>query len=259
MYWFSGLNNHNKDSYYDYIKMYKVAVISAKLTNPNLKPVLILDGEIDSYINELKEMGVDIVEHRSSFYDNLKDYYKDNTTAFGAFLRVDIPLICKKLNVEDEYVLYTDNDVMFISDISDLNNLKPDHLMCAGEFQPVVNHLGMNTGVMWLNWKSLLNSYEDFVDFIKKNLDKLIVYDQTAYILFYNKKISLLDYRYNYKPYWPKNNEMKILHFHGPKPVKKWDDNSIASYPYRGLFTPNFFELTKFFNNTYDNNNLLNT
>ena len=39
MYWFSGVNNHNKKGYLNYIKMYTVAVLSAKETNPNIKPL----------------------------------------------------------------------------------------------------------------------------------------------------------------------------------------------------------------------------
>jgi len=259
MYWFSGINNHNKESYFNYIKMYKVAVITAKKTNPNLKPILILDGDEDEYIQELYGMGVKIVKHKSTFYNELKNHYKDNTTAFGAFLRVDIPIICDILNIEDEYVLYTDNDVMFMSDISDLENLKPKNLMCSGEFNPFVDYRGMNTGVMWLNWKSLLNSHNVFTNFIKNNLKLLHVYDQTAYILYYNSSIELLDYRYNYKPYWSESDDMKILHFHGPKPTQIWDDKSINEYPHKSLFTPYFFKLTKVFNDIYDNNNLLNT
>ena len=128
MYWFSGVNSHNKESYLNYIKMYKIAVITAKKTNPSIKPIFILDGEIDSNIDELIQMGVQIVEHRVKFYDSLKEHYGDNTTAYGAFLRVDIPIICEQLNINEDYVLYTDNDVMFMSDISEITENKPKTL-----------------------------------------------------------------------------------------------------------------------------------
>ena len=41
MKWFSGVNSHNEKLYNNYIKMYKVAVVTAKQTNPNIQPYLI--------------------------------------------------------------------------------------------------------------------------------------------------------------------------------------------------------------------------
>ena len=193
MYWFSGVNSHNKESYLNYIKMYKIAVITAKKTNPSIKPIFILDGEIDSNIDELIQMGVQIVEHRVKFYDSLKEHYGDNTTAYGAFLRVDIPIICEQLNINEDYVLYTDNDVMFMSDISEITENKPKTFMCAGEFTKIGRYMDMNSGVMWLNWKFLQSTYNDFTEFIKNNLSKFQVYDQDAYKLFYNESIDRLN------------------------------------------------------------------
>ena len=211
MYWFSGVNSHNKESYLNYIKMYKIAVITAKKTNPDIKPIFILDGEIDSNINELIQMGVRIVEHRVKFYDSLKEHYGDNTTAYGAFLRVDIPIICEQLNIDEDYVLYTDNDIMFISDISEITENKPKTFMCAGEFTKIGRYMDMNSGVMWLNWKFLQSTYNDFTEFIKNNLSKFQVYDQDAYKLFYNESIDRLNYRFNYKPYWGSYNDKKYF------------------------------------------------
>lgn len=273
MYWFSGINNHNKRLYNDYIKMYKVAVITAKQTNPQLKPVLILDGEEDDNIRELSGMGVKIVKHRVKFYSILEKHYSTikvfdsyknldpelifDTIAFGAFIRIDIPHICKELSIEDDYVLYTDNDVMFISDVSELEKLKPNFYNCAGEFTKKFNYMGLNTGVMVVNWKNLLLIYDDFVDFISKNLNKFKVYDQDAIKLYFKEKIESLDYRYNYKPYWGPSNDVKILHFHGPKPTHS--DEDLLKFPFKTLITPHFKEMTKKFNEVYDNYNLLNT
>jgi lipopolysaccharide biosynthesis glycosyltransferase len=238
MYWFSGINNHNKDLYSSYIKMYKVAVITAKKTNPNIKPILIIDGEKDEHIEEVKKMGVEIVEHKLQFYDDLVNHYKGNTIAYGTFLRIDIPIICKKLNILDEYVLYTDNDVMFIDSVDNLLKFKPKHFICAGEFSPLTDYKGINAGVMWMNSKYMSETYNDFTKFILKNLNNFQVYDQDAYKQFYKDKIDLLDYRYNYKPYWGKTNDIKILHFHGPKPT--FDENELINFPFKNLITPFF-------------------
>lgn len=255
--WFTGLNNHNKKSYLNYVKMYKVAVITAKKTNPSIKPILILDGEIDEHIHELINMGVRVVNHRVNFYNELYDHYKDDTTAYGAFLRVDIPIICKKLGIEDTCVLYTDNDVMFISDITELNKFNTKTFMCAGEFTKIGKHWDMNSGVMWLNWKYLLSTYDDFVGFIKNNLNKFTVYDQDAYKQFYNESIERLNYKFNYKPYWGPFNDIKILHFHGPKPT--FTEEDYDKFPYKNLVKPFFHEMKEKFNEIYDNYNLLNT
>ena len=131
MKWFSGVNSHNLELYKKYIKMYKVAVLTAKETNPSIQPYLILDGDVDNLIDELIELGVTIIKHKVSFSDKLIEHYKDNTIALGAFLRVDIPKICNDLNITDDYILYTDNDVMFINDVSSLNELKTEFFMCA--------------------------------------------------------------------------------------------------------------------------------
>lgn len=257
MYWFSGVNNHNKDSYFNYIKMYKVAVFTAKQTNPNIKPVLILDGDEDDHIRELENLGVQIFKHTSSFFNSLKEHYKDNTTAFGAFLRVDIPLICSELSIEDDYVLYTDNDVMFISDVSGLIEFKSNLIMCCGEFTKQSNFHGMNSGVMWMNWKLLLNFQEDFVNFIKQNLHKFQVYDQDAYKQYFREKLTLLNYEFNYKPYWGHHDDIKILHFHGPKPTQT--EKELESFPFKQLITPYFREMCQIFNENYDKYCLLNT
>ena len=71
MKWFSGVNSHNKTLYQDYINMYKVAVFTAKETNPLITPYLILDGDIDDSINELIEMGVNVIQHRVSFSEKI--------------------------------------------------------------------------------------------------------------------------------------------------------------------------------------------
>lgn len=253
--WFTGLNNHNKKNYLDYIKMYKVAVITAKKTNPHIQPILIFDGENDNLIDELIDMGVIVVNHRVTFYDILKNHYGDNSVAYGAFLRVDIPIICEKLNIKEDYVLYTDNDVMFMSEIYELLENKPSTFMCAGEFTKVATYQDMNSGVMWLNWKFLKSTYSDFVEFISNNLNKFYVYDQDAYKLFYNNSIERLNYKFNYKPYWGSFNDIKILHFHGPKPT--FTDEDYLNFPYKNLITPFFNDMKEKFNQIYDNSNIL--
>jgi hypothetical protein len=257
MKWFSGINTHNKKLYNDYIRMYKVAVLTAKQTNPSIEPYLILDGDIDSQIKELIDLGVNIIKHRLTFYDELVAHYKDDTVALGAFLRVDIPKICHDLNFENDYILYTDNDVMFMDDVSSFNKLSPKCFMCAGEFTQNFTPMGMNSGVLWINWREMYNDHSNFVFFIKHNLHRFQVYDQDALKQFYGNRLESFDFFYNYKPYWGESNNIKILHFHGPKPTS--NDIELSKFSYPSLITDYYYKMTEKFNQIYDNNNILNT
>lgn len=252
MYWFSGIRKdpNNLENYYEYIKMYGVAVLSAKKTNSHIKPVLIFDGEeYDSYTNKLESLGVKIVNHKSSIMDHLNKRWSGAalSTARGAFLRIDIPLICKELDINDDYVLYTDNDVIFNQDISELNNMKCDYIMMSGEFEKFIHNNYINSGVALINLKSMLSIHSDFSKFIIDNINHLDVYDQDAYRLFFNNKIKELSYKFNYKTYWGEtiNENMKIIHFHGPKPFHK-DKIQNDDYPQilKGLITPYYFKTT---------------
>lgn len=240
MKWFTGLNSHNQDLYVDYLKMYKVAVITAKKTNPNLEPYLILDGEIDSKIQELIDLGVNVIKHTVIFYDEIINHYKDDTVALGVFLRIDLPKICEKYNIEDEFILYTDNDVMFLDDVSSLNDLKPKFFSACGEFHPILSPGNMNSGVMWINWKSMLEEYDEFVKYIIKNFS-INMYDQDPLKKYFNGRIDTLNPIYNYRPYWGKNDKIKILHFHGPKPT--YNIEKIKNYGYPSLVSQYFWEL----------------
>ena len=249
MKWFTGLNNHNKTSYNDYIKMYKVAVFSAKKTNPSLEPYLILDGDIDDEIQSLIDFGVNVIKHQVLFYDDIIKHYKDDTVALGVFLRIDLPKICEKLGIKDDYILYTDNDVYFMDDISDLKNLQPEFFAACGEFNPFLSPMNMNSGVMLINWRNMMKEYDTFVKYIVDNFS-VNMYDQDPLKKFYDGRITILDPHYNYRTYWGPNNNIKILHYHGPKPT--YNDDKIKNYHHPRLITPFYFESKQQFLETFE-------
>ena len=255
MYWFSGLNNHNRDRYIDYIKMYTVAVVSSKNTNPNIKPYLIFDGVKDEYIELLETLGVTILYEKSSLYDDLISKYNNDSVALGAFLRVDIPKICHNLSIKDDYVLYTDNDVMFLDDISELKKLTPKYFLCAGEFFKMLSNSLFNSGVMWINWKNMYNDYEPFKKFIKSKIPNFGAYDQGALQEYYGSRFEILNYKFNYKPYWGFEDGIKVLHFHGPKPT---ETEIIDIHPLKNLASPFYFEMSKNFNTILSEINMEN-
>ena len=82
-------------------------------------------------------------------------------------------------------------------------------------------------------------------------MDKFNVYDQDALKYFYNNRMESFDPTFNYKPYWGHSDNVKILHFHGPKPT--FTDDEIKSFPYPSLFTPYYEEMTQKFNQILQN------
>lgn len=249
IHWFSGMNKHDLPVYAEYIGMYTKAVISQKQTNPNIQAYLIFDGERDEHIDFLEHnLDVVIIPYRVSFYDELKEHYADNHIAAGAYLRCDIPIIVKDiLKLPTKYVLYTDNDVLFMDDVSDVAHLKPTYFNISSEFSKN-KYTDINSGVMWINTDSMYEIYPQFKDFIIKNFDKFETYDQDAIKLFFNGKWETLNFRYNYKPYYGKSNKIKILHFHGPKPIHSAFCND-KNYPLKHLVNDFYFEMVDYYNN----------
>jgi lipopolysaccharide biosynthesis glycosyltransferase len=249
IHWFSGINKHNVPVYLEYIEMFTKAVISQKQTNPKIHSYLIFDGERDEKIDFLEnKLNVTIIPYRVSFYEKLKAHYGDNNIAAGAYLRCDIPLIVKDiLQLPTKYVLYTDNDVLFMDDVTRLTRLRPKYFNISSEFSKW-RYTDINSGVMWINVDSMYEIYPHFRDFIVENFARFETYDQDAIKLFFKRKMNTLDYRYNYKPYFGKRDDIKILHFHGPKPphLQSCLDKT---HPCMHLVNNFYFEMVEYYNN----------
>ena len=109
----------------DYFNMLKVTLISAR-KNTSLRLICLYDGKIgDPVYNLLKDFKVEIIIHELPYKKELMEIYShewmetelgkdiENSRIFGTFMRMEIPIIEK----EDEYVLYTDMDIIFNDDI----------------------------------------------------------------------------------------------------------------------------------------------
>ena len=222
MKWYFASNDKSED-FFPLIK----AAINSALKNTTLKPNFIYDGAENELTDWLKSKGVKIIRHRSSFYDKIEKHFDEQgiKIASGAFLRCDIPLI----ETQDEFVLYTDCDVLFLKDFQ--TDLKPEYFACSTQFGKR-NFKDFNTGVMLMNVKKMRESHEEFTKFIVKNLNSLIAFDQTAYQIFYDRKNTKLPIIYNYKPYWGIDKNTVIVHFHGPKPLLFTSDEEIKNLSY---------------------------
>lgn len=224
MKWYFACNKESKHIF----PLIKAAVISAK-RNTTLEPHFIYDGEEDEMTRWLESHGVKIIYHRVSFFKELEKRYskEDLHIPAGAYLRCDIPIIEK----EDDIVLYTDCDVLFLKDI-DVSALPDiDYFSCSSQFDKR-NFTDFNTGVMFMNVRNLRQTHGEFVEFIKNNQAKMIVFDQSAYQLFYGSKNKPLDIKFNHKPYWGIDDRAVILHWHGPKPVDFTSEESIKNFNY---------------------------
>ena len=215
MKWFFAVNELTLTHFdHDFPGLMLAATASAR-RNTSLTPYLIYDGGENDTINQLRAMGVTIVPHRITYHAQLEaarrpDY--NMLIAAGAFLRSEIP----RLEHQDEFVLYTDCDVIFRSQPSFLS-MKPAFFASAPETQRD-SYEDLNTGVMLMNVNSLRDTLGEFLHYVVTNFNGFVAYDQCAYKQFYAGRYDLLPSRTNWKPYWGWNDDAEIVHFHGPKP-----------------------------------------
>lgn len=258
MKWFFALNEAS-GNFAHFADMAKVAVHSAQ-QHTSLEPYFIYDGEENELTQWMRGRGVQIIFRRSWLYPELSQLAeaknRDNIRIIGAgtFMRLEIPTIAQEMGFGDEIVLYTDCDVLFLSDVVPaLSAMKPRFFSFAPEEDPN-NNLEVNCGVMLMNLPNLIAQEKAFRTFVSRHLGQCCdwAWDQTAYTWFYHplmRKLlaaKVLDHRafrlcralykrglgpkpswnalpveYNWKPYWENSERAKIVHFHGPKPYER--------------------------------------
>lgn len=193
--------------------MITVAVRSCQATT-SLKPYCLYWGEPRQELDILTDMGVAIIPHESSLAPELKVGYRDNYFKFaGHWLRVDIP----EIEVTDDFVLYTDIDIIFCGLPS---RLPAPHFLSVAPEGREKDWNNFNSGVMLMNIPAMRNCMNDFKDAIRKRLlgsFKYPTHDQASFNSFYGDKFDRLPTTMNWKPYWGYNKDAHIIHFHGPK------------------------------------------
>ncbi|KMQ93537.1 glycosyltransferase [Lasius niger] len=198
----------------------RVAVNSAK-EKTSLQPHMIFDGAECDFTREMEACGVKVIFHRLSWYDRLQAAQKQSKPewdtymekAAGSFLRLEIPL----LEDEDQYVLYTDCDILFLNGV-DLSACRPETFAVAGQFSEKNSVTDINAGVTLLNLDRLREDLPAMIDFMCQNFSEISGFDQELLRGFYHKNWSRLDPKYNWKPYWGINKDAVILHFYAGKP-----------------------------------------
>ena len=225
--WFFAYNGSYSVTYDVHIEL----MVRSAAARTSLDPHLIYFGALDNPVLPLVERyGVKVIHHEPSILPDLErikakfpDYPIEVAT--GAYLRIDAPGICRELGYSDEFVLYTDCDVVFQHDIppaSAHDYLRPDVFSCAPQ-RVQDDWANINTGVMIMNVDSLLQAYPSFRRFITEGdtlhdeLYKHGPFDQKAYQVHYHSRWDHLPVEYNWKPYWGFNEDALVVHFHGPK------------------------------------------
>jgi hypothetical protein len=241
MKWYFALNEMSlRDPNVGWESMILTAVRTCR-QHTDLKPHFLFDGGDDPFLGRLEAEGVTVIRHRVSVWDAIAAHWSGHDgplrIASGTFMRVDIPA----LETDDEFVLYTDCDVMFTGPI-ELGGHSPQTFACVPEFD-LNEPDALNAGVMLMNVPALRAELAEFREFISTHLADFAVYDQDAYRAFYQGRTEPLPVGYNWRPYWGVYDEARIVHFHGPKPPHALrmllDDGSSLPEIYRALVDQN--------------------
>lgn len=192
------------------------AAVRSCLANTPLTPNCIYYGSWNAECERLNELGVKIITHESSLAPELRKGYGDRYEQFaGHWLRADLPL----LETEEDFVLYTDIDVIF-------RGWRPELLTKPRYFAAAPEHLRndwshFNSGVLVLNMDGMRQVTPAFHQAIRERLANNFTWpthDQKSFNTFFADTYDKLDDRFNWKPYWGRNDDAVIIHFHGPKP-----------------------------------------
>lgn len=217
------------DEYFGYLK---AALSSAKRHAPSLIPFFIFAGnpkDIPSWFANFDNY-VTIVNHNLSFYEMLrkKGVNPKYSVQHGSYIRLDISNILPKMlphlrnasNVDTNYVLYTDTDVMFYADINSCLLKKPAIIAMGPEIE---RNSSTNSGVMFMNVSAMGKELPSLLKFAAARRWAFRTYDQQLILDYkWSKDIEQIGDEFNWKGYWgdiPENNApIRIFHFHGLKP-----------------------------------------
>ena len=230
----------------DYVEHLKVAIVSARLNAPSLVPVIVLTGGTkgsSKLVSWIQRHGGYVLQHRISFYKQLKLLSKDPEWSFsqnlwGSWLRVDIAAIMSQVeylmtalagkghHVPDysrDNILWTDPDVIFEGKIDSCTLPQPGILSIGPE---AGMGLPMNYGVIYFNVSGFIALSHDMLVWAQRKQFHFD-HDQDLMSQYIGNRVHALPDTFNWKLYWGNTttarrppyagDEIKILHFHGPK------------------------------------------
>lgn len=214
MKWYFGLNEGG--TRLDLGDLAKLAVTSARRFT-NLRPHMLYHGKRNAFTEWMERNGVTVIDVRLSYEATMRKAIQAGwypAPLEGHWLRTEI---CN-IECEEDYVLYTDIDVVFLKPI-DLTGVRPRFFACAPEFDKE-NWNYFNSGVMVMNIPALRADYLRLRGHIEERFQDPAngaFNDQPVFNTLYKGLWDRLDPIYNWKPYWSFNPDAAIFHFHGPK------------------------------------------
>lgn len=236
----------NQESLQDpsFFRLTEAAIRSAQV-NTSLQSFIGYHGRPCAEIRNLERMGVEVLELKPALEVPLRNYARTNRlsdihlrTRMGAFLRIDLPRHILEAGIDDEYILYTDCDVIFIGEI-DINS-RPKFFCANGKkhrrfrrFPIYYRHF--NSGVLYLNVRSMAEETDPICNFIVENgggkrrppgryMSKdLMMSDQVALNLYFMNRHEQLEEAYNWHPTSGISESARIVHFNGLK-WTQWRD-----------------------------------
>jgi len=236
----------------------RLAILSLR-KNTKLEPILLYTGDRNGETKWFEEQGVQIIDSKVPYSEvilKLTAEGRYTTATLGHWLRTNVCLE----ECEDEYILYTDVDVIFLSESQALS-MKPTYFAVAPEFKREGWNY-FNAGVMLINVAALRSEYLEFEQFLVKTICERTYefHDQIAYNIFYRGRWDRLPLEMNWKPYWGPNKNAEILHFHGPKLVAissilngNWDWSSDYGQQLGSLFSSSVEAYRQFVRIALDN------
>ncbi len=239
MKWFMAANEDSLKNQ-QFIRLLRLALFTAK-KNTKLDPFLIYEGKPCDEVSILSSEGIKILSTTLSISDELEAWMSDNypgrqhlTTRRGAFLRTEMPRVLKEHEITDEFVLYTDCDVMFMK-APDIAHVHPKCIAACGRKEGSSRWLRrggywhFSSGVLVINTRSVTNSYVDFQQFVLGNGNgierpsspffqkNLFLSDQVSLNLFYRNRIDNMPAKLNWNPSSGVSEKAEIVHFNGLK------------------------------------------
>ena len=260
MKWYAAISSYSTP---DYIEMLETAIITCKI-NTKFKLNLICDKKIDAIEKIKDKYDVNVVYYSGEVFSTFVNKFQHDKRLMGiagTYLRADVPVV----EQTDEYVLYTDADVIFGNpNIGKIAIPAPEYFAAAPEFD-TNNWSYFNAGSMLMNVKNLKADYKRFSEFVIPNFENLFnhAHDQGAYNHLYKGMWSKLPLEYNWKPNWGISEKAVVVHFHGPKPkdIENYFNGNLTNVKvdvpvdglalYRGMIERNK-EACKFYLNKYN-------
>ena len=218
-----------------------MAAIRSARANTSLDIAVVYDGDAPEFLDFLAAHDVHCIQHRFSHAAD-PTFWPDPSAATelhpaglplrfiaqnlcGAFLRFDVP----SLFSDQEYILYTDTDVIFQRDpVHVFHDVRPDAVIAGVSYgkascYPVGPTPGsndyINTGVLLFNVQAWLQEFDALVATARQLRWGSVVggWDEGVINRHFGKRIQFLRRTFNWRPWWGVFEAAPIVHYHGAR------------------------------------------